>query len=314
MKKRQVKVKPKRRTSLSGVKLSTTSAPPVPPPVALEQRLISEMPFGYNKCVVDPALQPGQSKTWEPSAAQIEEQTWVRNYLEDAGCVMASDIEKLGCTGVVKREVEASMQDEETRHKAAVTSGTRLRLGLAGSGVGLPCFVPSTRFCLIHNTIGGLERGQEQHHTDYVELISRALTAEEEAKTIVMQAASKMKSVGELNDLVAGRSPLDVDGDDEAPYRSTSAVRPKPWKCPEHEETVWSCRYCLAQAIVEGSLDPVLAVSSGRGGVAAEGQVLGERTAGTGMTTVLDVCSQRGDDTTEVFVRAALFTRKLARS
>jgi len=173
--------------------------------------------------------------------------------------------------------------------------------------------VPPTRFCLVHNTIGGLEDEQVVHHGLYIERVSRPLTPAEEAKATVMQHATQLKSAVELNDFISGRSPLDLEEDDEPELPIIGLGAPS-WKCPEHGTTVWSCRYCLAQAIVEGPLDPVLAVSSGKGAVATAGQVLSERSAGTDMPAVLDVCGQRGDDTTEVFVRAALFTRKLARS
>ena len=30
------------------------------------------------------------------------------------------------------------------------------------------------------------------------------------------------------------------------------------WKCDEHTKTDWACRYCVAQAVVEGELTPVV--------------------------------------------------------
>jgi len=324
MKKRQVNVKPKRRSPIRNVRGTTTSAPPMPPPVPLEQRLIYEMPFGFNKCTVDPTLSAMASTTWEPSQAQLTEQAWVRTYLADAGCVVAGDIEQLGCTGVLRHEGMCHDGDTATEEQiiaGTIAAGTRLRLGLAGSGVGLPCFVPPTRFCLVHNTIGGLEDEQVVHHGLYIERVSRPLTPAEEAKTVVMRHAGQMKSVGELNDFIAGRSPLDVEGDDE-PELPISKLGAQSWTCEEHATTVWSCRYCLAQAVVEGPLIPVTLVAS-HAKLDADGKMTTPidsefRLSGdAGVAAVLkDFEGDRirsGSIMADVWVRVAAFSRKLAR-
>jgi hypothetical protein len=302
---------------------SMNTEPPIPdrqpvakPAVPLEQRPIAEMSFGFNKCVPDAALPAMTSKTWEPSPEQVTEQVWVRDYLKACGCSVAGDIEKLGCTGVAAYEVGLNVASHETAVNNAISLGRRLRLGLAGSGVGLPCFVPSSRFCLLHNTIGGLEDGQVQHSPAFVGHISRQLTPKEEAKTKVMQHARKLKSVGEVTDFIAGRTPFEdvTEEEDEEPEVPITRLGAPTWKCTEHASTVWSCRYCLAQAIVEGPLEPVLALSSGLGVVEATGQVLSTRVPCADIDAhLVEIGKPPADDVAELFVRAAKFTRKLSR-
>lgn len=294
--------------------------------VALGQRLISEMQFGLNMCVPDPTLGEAQSKTWEPSKEQIAEQEWVREYLKEAGCVLAEDIERLGCTGVAAHEFAVNVAGTEASRMNALRLGARLRLGLAGSGVGLPCFVPDTRFCLIHNTIGGLEPRQEQRHAEFVNTISRPLTPEEEAKTAVMRRARQLKSVGEVNDFIAGKSPLDVGEAAEENATPSSVpdvqrladVQLTAWTCPEHKETVWSCRYCLAQAIVEGPLAPVTLVAShakhtvdGKMVMPLESEF--RRGDERGVDVVLKEFADERSVMADVWARVATFRLKLAR-
>jgi hypothetical protein len=273
----------------------------------LEDRPIDEMQFGFNKCVPDETLPPMTSKTWEPPPEQVAEQTWVRVYLNGAGCAVAGDIEKLGCTGVAAYAAKLD-------HGDAIQHGTRLRLGLAGSGVGLPCFVPPTRFCLLHNTIGGLENGQTQHFAQFVDLISRPLTPEEEAKTKVMQHARKLKSVGEVNDFIAGKLPLEdvVEEDIEEAELPLVRLGASSWKCTEHTSTVWTCRYCLAQAIVEGPLEPQVRTLA-RFPDAAPVSTFQSAAYGADVAATLAHAAEEDYSGFYVVVQAARFTRKLSR-
>ncbi len=304
----------KRRTKSRPAAAAPVPSTPPSQPIPLDQRLINEMQFGFNKCVPDSALPAMTSKTWEPSPAQIEEQAWVRNYLRGCNCVRAGDIEKLGCTGVVMHEMNAHTSSDEAVIAGAVAHGTRLRLGLAGSGVGLPCFVPPSRFCLMHNTIGGLEDGQTQYNDDFVEDISRPLTPEEEAKTKVMQHARKLKSVGEVNDFIAGKSPLEdvVEEQDEEAELSITRLGAPLWKCTEHTSTVWTCRYCLAQAIVEGSLEPQVRVLA-RFPDAAPVSTFQSAAYGADVAAALAHAAEEDYSGFYVVVQAARFTRKLSR-
>lgn len=227
----------------------------------IDQRPIAEMSFGHNLC--PPTTY--KSEKWEPTPAQEREQEWVRSTLQKCGCRIADDINQLGCTGIVQY------------FSASIGVTTRLRLGLAGGGVGLPCFVPPTRFCLGHNTTGGLQDRQKQLHPEYVNAISRELTPTERAGLALTEHArgidegSISKTGRAVADLLGGRRTKDVaaamegiagveggaalEADEVA---EVADVRPrlKLWKCDEHTTTNWACRYCLAQAIVEGPLVP----------------------------------------------------------
>ncbi len=118
--------------------------------------------------------------------------------LENCGVTIADDIKELGCTGVWKF----------VEHLASIEF---LRLGLAGSGVGLPCFVPPTLYCLAHDTIGGLQDGQELRHKEYVGAVSRPLKPHEQAHLQLIQQAQRVdgktatsRAIAAM-DLLAGR-------------------------------------------------------------------------------------------------------------
>lgn len=174
------------------------------------------------------------------------------------------DIEQLGCTGarafgLLPADIKA------------------LRLGLGGSGVGLPCFVPITRYCLGHDTIGGLQDGQKQFYPEKVNDISRALTPAEKGRIELIEASRRMqeKNPGDrltrVADALSGRElPPGFSTEEETPElppttapiklpaaAATPISYEKPWVCPEHTKTNWACRYCVAQAIVEGPLEPI---------------------------------------------------------
>lgn len=268
------------------------------------------------------------------------------------------DVETLGCTGCAAM----GLTIEDTQF---------VRMGLAGSGVGLPCFVPPDRFCYAHGVSGGLQDGQEQRHAERVESISRPLNAAETGHSKLVTAARRartehdthsllhghelpkgwqeeetfeeavdgLRKEGGIDDIVAagkmssvnfegvaealdaddGQHPVIVKPWDElaatmSPERRASVqarvdaevkkIQDRLWKCTEHEETVWTCRHCLAQAVVEGELAPACAVSNGEKGVPFRTRDVG------GEILSLD---SGGAVKIEIYVRAASFTRKLAR-
>jgi hypothetical protein len=242
----------------------------------------------------------------------------VRELLRTLGVKIAHDIELLGCTGAKAQGL-------------SIEQITALRLSLAGGGVGLPCFVGIDRFCLAHNTIGGLQVEQEQRHKEYVEAVSRELTKEERGRIELIEAARRKRGktlddrIMSTTDILSGREMpegFEAEQDRVLPeavregiaQARRGEVTPIPahvlqdWECPEHKKTNWACRYCVAQMIIEGPLEPEFLFSaknsSGTGvldlkGTDVEGYIEAQDAVG---------CTQ-----IDVHVLAARYTRKLSR-
>lgn len=258
----------------------------------IDERPVSELTFGLNE------------KTPEGRA---ETSTWVRTLLGDSGVQTAQGIVDQGCTGFYALGATLEMLN-------------RLRVGLAGAGVGLPCYVPINRFCLAHNTIGGLEPGQQQNFAAYADLISRELTPEEDLKVALLNKARRLdkdtlgKTQRAVSDLLGGR---DLEAIEEIANRPDNGGEPMskrfeddpslmakkraefgvltaaalPWTCSEHKDLNFSCRYCVAQAIVDGPLTPVYLNGKEPSVLLADPAV----------------------EAAEIFVRVAKYTRRLAR-
>lgn len=282
-----------------GIAEAVTTAPPAPPPVPLEQRPIGEMPF------------EGGDAT--------------RALLRLCNVVVAEDIEKLGCTGAKALGLSIEQIAE-------------LRIGVGGGGVGLPCFVGIDRFCLAHNTIGGLQVDQAQLHPEQVPFISRELTPVEKGKVELIEAARRKqgKSLNErlvdTGDILSGREMAKgfeaVDGSstestlrskgvplgDEFPAvppgRLADLVVETPWTCPEHKKTNWACRYCVAQAIVEGPLVPMYRLDwqTPHDGLPHNAQMPGES-----VDAAVRGANDSGAEDAVLYVRCATYTRRLAR-
>ncbi len=263
-----------------------------------DRRLISDMQFGF---------EAGKDLDEEDrKVKQVAVTKGVQETLAFCGCVVADDINRLGCTGTAKAFPES-----------AVHMVQELRIDLAGGGVGLPCFVPPTLFCLGHNTIGGLEDKQKQYHAECVPMISRALTPEEEAKVAATDRVRRMKRT-DAEEFIAGRSAAEAEeavrGGEEAEVdlNQFRLGRPFVWTCEEHTKTDWACRHCLAQAIVEGALEPMLGLVAGSG--TADGFTPEmPRLTGAGVEAQLPALNASGTDRAELWVRVATFTRKLSR-
>lgn len=279
-----------------------------------DERPITKMPFG------------AEEKTPE---AREETATRVRALLEKCGVAVADDINQLGCTGVV-----AALKEPGT-DTLSILAAQFLRLGLAGGGVGLPCFVPISRYCLVHETIGGLEPGQAQHHPEFVEAVSRGLTPEEHGKVALVEQARRRgrKDPEAAADILGGRDESLSEEKEETPtsleqqlyearlaagLQATAREQAEAcaFKCPEHSKLNWACRHCIAQAIVEGELEPVFFVTGGKPGdeVRERRQALGEIVLGSAVEGELGNCDARGDTEVDVYVRVATFTRKLSRN
>ncbi len=271
-----------------------------------DRRPIETMQFGY---------EAGKDLSEEErKKAQEFVTAGVRAFLDQCGCVVADDINRLGCTGVARVLLESAPEKivEQIQH---------LRIDMAGGGVGLPCFVPPTLFCLAHNTIGGLEDGQQAHHTEMVALISRELTPEEAAKVSAMNVARKIKTREGIEEYMAGNSAAEADEAPEGVTGEEPSTQEEPdidlnqfrvgrpaWKCPEHTTTNWGCRFCVAQAIVEGPLEPGYIVMQHDLPPQTSYAISAEN-----MEKVLQAWNADGVNKARIYVLAATFTRKLSR-
>lgn len=253
-----------------------------------DTRPIDEMPFG-------------SGATDQPSVCAD-----VRATLHRCGVNVAHEIEELGCTGASAKGLTATQIAE-------------LRMGLAGGGVGLTCFVPSTRYCLAHSTIGGLQVGQASRHPEEIAKISRELSPRERGHIEVIEASRRvrggnlderiMKTADALSgrELPPGVEPGEEDEEDDGEELSDIVARNREisrgWTCPEHRTPVWACRYCAAQMIVEGPLKPEFVVrESGQLPVAVNS-----------VEETLDELTQKGAGRVDVYARVVGYTRKLAR-
>ena len=212
----------------------------------------------------------------------------------------ADDIVKLGCTGAAA----SGLSNDDIKF---------LRTGIAGGGVGLPCLVPPDRYCLAHDTIGGLQKGQAQGLPELIEQISRELTPLEAGSSKLVSAAMRArgedKMHGAFEILQGDKQPDDWASADVAAPVAQSVVA-APWKCPEHAKINWSCRYCVAQALVEGDLVPSYTAIEEH----PTGQPVmpAEFASGTVVQRIAD--SDAADvSKLSLFVRVATFTRKLSR-
>lgn len=267
-------------------------ASPVADPVPPDERTIVDMPFAGGRTIVD--------------------------MLVECGCRVARDIETLGCTGAYYYGLK--IDDIAT-----------LRLGLAGGGVGLPCFVPPTRFCLAHNTIGGLQADQQQYYAEAMDSISRALTPKEAGRVAFTESVRREARANVGEQMMAAQRALSGYG--EPPHGvemidETEAV-PRPvlsdgviavpslavWRCPEHTALNWSCRYCVAQAIVEGELTPEFVLHQPENPNSSDSSALGAAAFGLSGPELVDSIMQldaAGAQEIEVYVLAKTLTRKLA--
>ena len=274
-----------------------------------DSRNVSEMNFGYE------------------AQDRAAEDQWVRATLARVGVAVGEDITERGCTGFAKDGL-------------SVEEIARLRMGLAGSGAGLPCYVNSGRFCLAHNTIGGLQEKQEPQHPEAAAGISRPLSAGEQAHVSLVQAARRKKGTGRqlaANELLTGsRDDVDPDLIKEVkrsagvlPYLSEydadgsavpveaatdspvvpTAMPAQDWRCPDHAAPNWSCRYCVAAEIVhKGPFEPQYAMLNFSEEGATTSFVAAEAIEQT--IALLDLVHH---DEVTLYVRAACWTRKLSR-
>jgi hypothetical protein len=170
-------------------------------PIALppDTRPLAEIEFAID--VQDPAAR-------EMAAGNV------RAILRRCGVAHAQDIVDLGCTGLFSK-LCGSAPDPAFAVVAAdsLVLVQRVRANMGGSLVGLPCYVPPDRFCLIHNTIGGLsvEKGQASRYPEVIPQVSRDLSPQERGHVSLIEAArntdatTRAGQLREAKDTLAGK-------------------------------------------------------------------------------------------------------------
>jgi len=188
----------------------------------------------------------------------------VRHVFELAGAQTDEDIVELGCTGLVSRLVNRDLGDSDTCWRRACSNATFVIGRMAGSGCGLPCYVPPTRFCLIHNTIGGLQRGQAPRHEDFALKISRELNAEEKKHAAAVQAEVDRVALVEAENHFGAEQTVEFTEPNAGSTDDPVSPLTPTFRCPEHalDKPVWKCRYCLAAQIIHGPFEPSIVLRS----------------------------------------------------
>lgn len=199
-----------------------------------DTRSIDDIPFAQD--ISDPT---------ERAAAQAQ----IRQMFHSVGAVNADLVIRCGCTGLVKL---LDRLCPEYAPGEAIQAVRFAREHMAGAGFGVPCYVPPTRFCLIHNVVGGLQPNQIGYHPEGLELCSRELTPEETAHASGMLAFVADEGAKKAKERF-GAERVDAV---EPPAESTPSMLKDGFRCPEHATTVWKCRYCLAALILNGPLEP----------------------------------------------------------
>jgi hypothetical protein len=286
----------------------------------------------------------GEKRPAEPGSAHIvpviktdeELAAWTRAALARCGATIAQDVIDLGCTGIAG-------------NGANVEQIKKLRAGLAGSGLGLPCYIGPDRYCLAHETIGGLQEGQAQRHAQHVAAVSRELAPNERSHVAVIEAARRTgksraaealtgRRTGEdfLQEVGRELAPPDTEIDltPAAPTAPTApaaappvapvapaAVAPAPvaprgelaFVCPDHDTTQWHCRYCIAEEIVKGPLSPTFLLGHAEVGTTVMLNDVDEVDSDK-IDEKIQAFNEAGADGAVLFVKVARWVRKLARA
>ena len=245
----------------------------------------------------------------------------IKGVIAVTGAKTADDVAAIGCTTLAA-------------HGFTVDESKEVRLGFGGSGIGLTCYVPLSRYCFVHEIAGGLQDNQEQRYADHVEKVSRELTPQERFNVGLVDAARRKRGTEkDAHDVLIGHDiPAELIASvagptDEAAGTASSApsapsaptiapvrveVPVATWKCELHVgDPKWDCRFCVAQAVVEGPLQPVLIGVRENAQDVPAGQVKLD-----GGFSAADVDAALQDDKCAkflLFVQAASWTRRLAR-
>lgn len=232
-----------------------------------------------------------------------EEGDAVRSILRLARCAIGEEVIAAGCTGLVLKLVGGPAKSLAD----ALEKARFVREHMGGAGFGLPCYITPMHFCLVHNTVGGLQRGQQQQFAEGIRLCSRELTAEEREHAAVVEAkiaqdglreGEKHFGVEPYKEKVASECNMPPPSANAVPVQLLSGY----FRCPEHTEIEWKCRYCLAAAVLQGPLEPVTEVQI-KSRTATRSTVEIERLA-----VNLD---SENSEVIEVYVRVRRWARKL---
>lgn len=262
----------------------------------------------------------------------------VRALLARAGVAVADDIGALGCTGLI-----ATASFEEC---------VFVRENIAGAGTGLPCFVPPTRFCLVHNVIGGLQEKQRPLFPENVERISRELTEAEAMRVVSMEELRRTKGADVIERirntaerLNSGESVVEeFEEGFQEPNISPSPIsllpeaekiaeklaaealptvrarlkafpvddRGRTRLCGEHTELNWCCRECVAQEILNGAYEPPLLMAAADEDGLASPEGI-DRVDGKSVDERVTELNTTGAHAIAVYARVARWSRRLAR-
>lgn len=196
-----------------------------------DDRSLNEIPFALD-------LASGQAR--EGAAGRVREIFRSVHVHDGSGIIL------LGCTGLVYKLTQISGWAGQ-----AVEIAKFVRGHMSGSGIGLPCYVPPSKYCLVHDIVGGLQRGQRERYPEGLLFCSRELSETEKASVAAVTeliddaGKTKAKQLGlELEEAVDNTKPTAI------------AIVSAEMQCPEHKQIDWRCRYCLAATIVNGPLEP----------------------------------------------------------
>lgn len=274
-------------------------------PDPVDSRPLSEVEFAWN--VSDPQ-------------ERAEKATRVREILGKCGASTAQDAIDLGCTGLAK-------------HGVSIEDSRFVRDHMAGARFSLTCFVPPTLHCLVHETSGGLQvknlanEAQEQRFAEMVPQISRELLSTESAHIQLIEHAMRMETrEKEAKEMLRGHKLPEgwesSEGDasglprlQESPrtYEGAEKFESDPGKfaCPEHGETFWNCRFCVAAEIIRGDLVPTLVIGHQTDGGMSPDDF--NTIDGKDVPGKIGSYNNQGTDRVVLLARVAVWTRKLSR-
>ena len=241
---------------------------------------------------------------FDPRAREAHEKA-IRSTFAACGLFTGQDIIDSGCIGLYTG-IGVGMPGTD-----AIAQARFVREHMSGSVCGLPCYVPPDRFCLIHNTVGGLQKGQTVHSEQSLAACSRPLTNDEAEKCAHLAGLVDKEGADDLRkfgaEVVEEDVPAKLATIAEAATVSIPGERPVfAWQCPEHVDFNWKCKYCRAQAIVEGPHDPPMIIQVAR---PSEGEAAPRAIA----CPLPDALAMPGVARVDFFVQVAKWVRKLTR-
>lgn len=250
-----------------------------------------------------------------PDTRQIAEVTFaegdpnkaaaVRGVLGRIPVVTAEDLHGLGCTGL-------------TLHGITVEEAKFVRENMGGAGFGLTCYVNLNRYCLVHETIGGLQDGQVPRHVEAYPHMSRELTTKERFHVDLIESVRREKDRSKALDMLMGKVMPEAvktvrenfaEFENETP---STWVETPPWQCSEHGKTLWSCRFCVASEIVKGALVPKFLMGHAEEGTTVLIEDI-DQVEPADIDERIGKLDAAGASATGLYVQVARWVRKLAR-